>query len=92
MSRQESKVEYRWEAYHPDTGAVAKRGPIREDFEKVRKYAADIAVGIVSLDHRDDEYDGWNPAPYWKGLHIRIVSRVISPWKDVATETIDSLV
>ena len=39
MRKQKPIVEYRWEAYNPDTGAVAKKGPVRTELSKVLKYA-----------------------------------------------------
>jgi hypothetical protein len=74
MRAKKNTVEWRWEAYNPDTGAVAKRGPIRTELEKVEKYALEIKGGI------DGTIDDWNPAPYWEGLQLRIVTRTITPW------------
>ncbi len=86
-------TEWRWEAYNPETGAVAKKGPIRTDLAKVDKYAREIAEGIAGMG--GDIIDSWNPAPYWDGLKVRIVSRTISPWvvsEEVAPQSTDSLV
>lgn len=77
MRKQKPIVEYRWEAYNPDTGAVAKKGPVRTELSKVLKYADEIRGGI------DGTVDGWNPAPYWDGLKIRVITRVISPWTEL---------
>lgn len=93
MSKKKPTVEYRWEAYNPETGAVAKRGPIREDISKVRKYADEIQDGIRALgEHGSIEIDGWHLAPYWDGLEIRIVTRTITPWIAMETETSEAKV
>ena len=70
MREQKPTIEYRWEAFDPDSGTVVKRGPIRTDLSKAAKYKSEIEVGILNS----------TLAPYWNGLSLRIVTRTISPW------------
>ncbi len=87
MSAGKDTVQYRWEAYNPDSGAVAKRGPIRDDYSKVKKYADEI---IAALPNAGKDVDGWHLAPYWEGLQVRIVARTITPWVEHQTKPSDS--
>ena len=78
-------IEYRWEAYYPETGKVFKRGPIRNDIGKVAKYAVELIDEIFEL-----EDEGWvdkkktsHLAPYWEDSKIRVLTRTISPWVEM---------
>ncbi len=84
MSKKANTIEYQWEAFDPETGVVAKRGPIREDLSKVEKYADEIQAGI---DGMNGVQDGWTPAIYWYGLKIRIKTREITPWAVLQRQT-----
>jgi len=82
MSKKTNTIEYRWQAYLPDTNVVAKQGPIRTDLSKVEKYVDEIRTGITNMDN-GTIIDGWSPAPYWSGLKIRIMRREITPWTEL---------
>ena len=76
-------TEYRWEAYGPD-GVVFKRGPIRDDIAKVKKYVDELRTEIDALDVEVFPAPKRHLAPYWRGAQIRILTRAISPWTELS--------
>lgn len=76
-----STTEYRWEAVGPD-GKVFKRGPIRTDLAKTKKYADEI-TGEIATDKEARLAGKRHLAPYWNGAKIRIITRTITPWTEI---------
>jgi hypothetical protein len=87
-------VEYQWEAYYPDAGEyhpgngeVFKRGPIRDDIDKVTRYVNDLRREIADLELPKHPDSKRHLASYWRGAAIRVVTRTISPWTEIAEIT-----
>ena len=75
-------VEYRWEAYYPETGEVFRRGTVRTDYGKVVKNANELIEEIATIGFVTGMRDRFL-ASYWEGAEVRIVGRTISPWTEV---------
>lgn len=84
-----STIEWRWEAYYPigfgdsTKQHVFKRGPVREDLAKVKKYADELREEIADLELPEHPNPKRHLSPYWRGAEIRILTRTLSPWTEV---------